>query len=95
MFEVVASTFFLYTIRYMKTISLNVSEPVYAAFQREARRRDRKAAELIREAMEEYLERAGAARHSLQDAAPPISVGRLKGDWAEGEKGRGELFGGR
>ena len=36
----------------MKTITVNVSEPVYAAFQDHARREDRKASELIREAME-------------------------------------------
>jgi len=36
----------------MKTISVNVSEPVYQDFVEYARRTDRTAAELIREAME-------------------------------------------
>ena len=36
----------------MKTITVNVSEPVYRDFQRFARERDRTASELIREAME-------------------------------------------
>ncbi|MHB8522718.1 MAG: hypothetical protein ACYDH9_18435 [Limisphaerales bacterium] len=35
----------------MKTISVNVSEPVYEDFLEHARRTDRTAAELIREAM--------------------------------------------
>ena len=38
----------------MKTITVNVSEPVYRDFQEYARRHDRTAAELIREAMETY-----------------------------------------
>ncbi|MEM1221842.1 MAG: hypothetical protein AAGH40_03705 [Verrucomicrobiota bacterium] len=40
----------------MKTITINVSEPVYREFQEYARRKDRKTAELIREAMEQYRE---------------------------------------
>ncbi len=38
----------------MKTITINVSEPVYRDFQEYARRNDRTTSELIREAMEEY-----------------------------------------
>lgn len=65
----------------MKTISLNVSEPVYAAFKFEAQRRDRKTAELIREAMEDFLHAQLPARSSLLDAPPAISVGKLKRKW--------------
>ncbi len=38
----------------MKTITVNVSEPVYSEFQAFAKREDRKTAELIREAMDMY-----------------------------------------
>lgn len=38
----------------MKTITINVSEPVYEDFRRAARRLGRPASELIREAMELY-----------------------------------------
>jgi hypothetical protein len=38
----------------MKTITLNVSEPVYADFQRYAQEQDRPTSELMREAMEIY-----------------------------------------
>jgi len=62
---------------YMKTISLNVSEPVYAAFQEEARRRDRTASELIREAMETYVRQHLSARTSLRDLEP-VSLGGLR-----------------
>jgi hypothetical protein len=61
----------------MKTISINVSEPVYAAFQEEARRRDRTAAELIREAMELYLRQQLSPRTSLRDLRP-VSLGGLR-----------------
>jgi hypothetical protein len=39
-------------LKYMKTITLNVSEPVYAGFQRYAREKDRPTSELLREAHE-------------------------------------------
>ena len=38
----------------MKTITVNVSEPVYEEFREYAKKADRKASELIREAMELY-----------------------------------------
>lgn len=38
----------------MKTITVNVSEPVYLDFQEYARQQDRTTSERIREAMEEY-----------------------------------------
>ena len=60
----------------MKTISINVSEPVYRDFQRFARARDRTASELIREAMEDYRERRIVRSTSLADLTP-VSVGRV------------------
>lgn len=58
----------------MKTITINVSEPVYEAFQDYARRADRKASELIREAMEAYRLAHIERRTSLLERKP-VSVG--------------------
>ncbi len=58
----------------MKTITVNVSEPVYEEFQRYARKVDRKASELIREAMEQYRQLHMQRRTSLRDRRP-VSVG--------------------
>ena len=58
----------------MKTITVNVSEPVYEEFREYARKLDRKASELIREAMEEYRLAHIARRTSLRDRRP-VSVG--------------------
>ena len=54
----------------MKTISENVSEPVYQDFVEYARRTDRTAAELIREAMELFRAQRIAARGSIKTLAP-------------------------
>jgi len=58
----------------MKTITINVSEPVYEDFRNHARRVDRKASELIREAMEQYRQLHMQRRTSLKDRRP-TSVG--------------------
>ncbi|NQX00768.1 hypothetical protein HQ447_08910 [bacterium] len=58
----------------MKTITVNVSEPVYQDFRAFAMRTDRKASELIREAMELYREIHMQRRTSLLDRRP-ASVG--------------------
>jgi len=58
----------------MKTITVNVSEPVYEDFQRFARKVDRKTSELIREAMEAYRQQHMQRRTSLRDLRP-ASVG--------------------
>lgn len=58
----------------MKTITINVSEIVYEDFQAFAKRSDRKAAELIREAMEEYREHHIQRKTSLRNRRP-ASVG--------------------
>ena len=51
----------------MKTITVNVSEPVYEDFQAFARRVDRKTSELIREAMELYLQARIQRQTTLRD----------------------------
>mgnify|MGYP005858473273 CR=1 FL=1 len=62
----------------MKTITINVSEPVYREFQDYARRHDRKAAELIREAMEDYRKSTMiAARQQSLRQLQPAQAGRV------------------
>jgi hypothetical protein len=58
----------------MKTITVNVSEPVYEEFREYARKVDRKASELIREAMEMYRQQHMQRRTSLRNRHP-ASVG--------------------
>jgi len=58
----------------MKTITINVSEPVYEEFREHARKVDRKASELIREAMELYRQLHMHRRTSLRNRQP-ASVG--------------------
>ena len=62
---------------YMKTISLkNVSEPVYRDFLEHAKRTDRTAAELIREAMERYREDRIKSVTSLRERMP-LHLGKV------------------
>jgi Arc/MetJ-type ribon-helix-helix transcriptional regulator len=58
----------------MKTISVNISEPVYEDFVEHARRTDRTAAELIREAMELFRNERIRKRASLS-ALKPLNLG--------------------
>jgi hypothetical protein len=49
----------------MKTITINVSEPVYAEYRRAAAAMGRPTSELIREAMEAYRHSILTPRHDL------------------------------
>lgn len=60
----------------MKPITINVSEPVYEAYKAQARKQDRTASELIREAMEQYRKSWAASEISLLDL-PPLRVGKV------------------
>jgi predicted transcriptional regulator len=60
----------------MKTITINVSDPVYAEFRRAARAMGRPTSELIREAMEDYRRTRLAPRHDLRHFEP-VRAGRL------------------
>ena len=60
----------------MKTITINVSEPVYREFQMYAREHDRTTSELIRQAMEEYRLAHLQSATSLRDLQP-VSVGKV------------------
>ena len=61
----------------MKTITINVSEPVYRSFQRYARRHDRTTSELIREAMAAYCDQKIRPQASLHDLLP-LSLGEVR-----------------
>ena len=61
----------------MKTITVNVSEPVYEEYQAYARRHDRTAAELIREAMDAYRRTWTERRGSLR-ALAPLDLGEAR-----------------
>lgn len=67
----------------MKTITVNVSEPVYEDFQQHARRTARKASELIREAMELYSQQHMKRRGSLRDRRPASAGGPIQAISAE------------
>jgi Arc/MetJ-type ribon-helix-helix transcriptional regulator len=54
----------------MKTITIDVSEPVYADFREHAQKIDRSTSELIREAMEEYRDRRIKGGISIRDMHP-------------------------
>ena len=70
-----------YILNHMKTITLNVSEPVYADFQRYAQEQDRPTSELLREAMELYRQAKIRPVKSLRDIKPS-SVGSLLQPWS-------------
>ena len=75
----------------MKTITINVSEPVYRDFQRIAKARDRTASELIRQAMEEFRERRIVRSTTLADLSP-VSVGRVLAPLRRGDDLLAELL---
>jgi len=60
----------------MKTVTINVSEPVYREFQAYAKAHDRTASELIRQAMQEFRQNHVHGGGSLLDVQP-VSVGRV------------------
>jgi predicted CopG family antitoxin len=65
-----------HTHSHMKTITINISEPVYQDFQRYAKLQDRPTSELIRQAMEEYRQQHIRPRTTLRDLRPS-SVGKV------------------
>ena len=67
----------------MKTVTINVSEPVYEDFQIFAKRVDRKASELIREAMELYRQTHMQRRTSLHKRNPASVGGPIQALTAE------------
>ncbi len=62
----------------MKTITINVSEPVYDEFRQYARKVDRKASELIREAMDLYRQQHMLRRTTLRERQAASVGGPIK-----------------
>lgn len=60
----------------MKTITINVSEPVYRDFQEISKLQDRSTSEIIREAMEFYRQQKLRVSRSMHDMQP-FSVGSV------------------
>jgi hypothetical protein len=68
----------------MKSISVHVSEHAYEEFKSLASRRGRAVAELIREAMDSYLEAERRSSRSILDLEP-LRCGRLLRPWTREE----------
>ena len=67
----------------MKPVTVYFQELKYLMFQQMALNQNRKAAELVRDAMDEYLENHSMQQNSL-DSWKPISLGGIKAgaaDW--------------
>jgi len=75
----------------MKTISVNVSEPVYEDFMQHAQRTDRTAAELIREAMDLFRRERIRPRTSLTDLKP-LNLGKTLKPLASRDDLLGEML---
>jgi hypothetical protein len=79
----------------MNTISVDVPDPVYRDFQDYAKRVDRPAAELVREAMELYREqKIVPKRRSLLDM-PTVFVGEILKPLGPDDDLLGEMLEGR
>ena len=68
----------------MKPVTVNFNELKYLMFQQMAVAQNRKAAELVREAMDEYLKNH-AVNHGSLENWEPLSLGGIKAgakDWA-------------
>jgi predicted transcriptional regulator len=68
----------------MKSVSVHVSETAYLQMKTLASERGRPVAELIRQAMDDYLEREKTRQRPLLDRAPHAS-GRLLHPWTREE----------
>lgn len=75
----------------MKTITINVSEPVYLEYQAYARRHDRTTTELIREAMEAYRQR-WVERHGSLRSLMPLDLGAVKRPLSNDDDLLGEML---
>lgn len=66
----------------MKPVTIYFQEIQYLMYQELAKQQGKKAAELIREAMGEYLERQASIKKKHSEWAP-VSLGGIKdgGDW--------------
>ncbi len=75
----------------MKTITINVSEPVYDDFRRAAKAAGRPTSEMIREAMEHYRRQFLRKRDDLHNFRPR-SVGEVYAPLAGDDDLLGEML---
>ncbi len=75
----------------MKTITINVSEPVYRELQEYARTHDRTTSELVREAMAAYRDRLLRDRTSIRKLQP-LSLGKVLKPLRPGDDLLGEML---
>ncbi len=68
----------------MKSISIYVPEKAYQEFKAISERDGRPVAELIRQAMAEFLKREGQTRRSILDI-PPHPSGKMLKRWTRAE----------
>ena len=61
----------------MKPVTVYFQKIKYLTFQRMAQEQNRKAEELVRDAMDEYIQKHGWPKKSL-DSWKPLSLGGLK-----------------
>jgi hypothetical protein len=76
----------------MKTVTVNVTEETYRAFQRHASERGTTASELIRSAMEEYYRSNIARAGSILDGEP-ADAGRVLAPLSPDDDLLGEMLG--
>ena len=75
----------------MKTITINVSEPVYNEFKEHAKKTDRKTSELIREAMERYRDAQLVGKASIRNL-PPLDGGKVLAPLTDKDDLLGEML---
>ena len=75
----------------MKTITINVSEPTLALLKQHAKERDRTTSELIREAMEDYVNQRFGESKSVRELQP-LSLKKVKRPVAAGDDILGEML---
>ena len=66
-----------------KPVTIYLQELKYLTFQKMAKEQNRKAAELVRDAMDEYIQNHSASKKTF-DSWEPLSLGGLKAeakDW--------------
>ena len=66
----------------MKPVTVYLQELKYLTLQQMAQEQNRKAAELVRDAMDEYIEQHGHPKKNME-SWEPISLGGLKHDAAD------------
>lgn len=66
----------------MKPVTVYLQEIKYLLFQEMAKKENKKAAELVRDAMDEYIEHHAGQKKSLESWSP-ISLGGLKSNAAD------------